>query len=170
MLDTHTYSHPCLPLILRSYALPYTHTHTHTQVAVYWRVGWWWHTPIPMLTLDCLHRYIFLLHVYRSVSLAHMRRYMQLVYLFYQRAKSLLSRDSRIADCTARHPGVERPFSSYILYGEHIHGTNYISSPNVFSELFHFPTYYNWDWGNLLFSLWGIFLACMFTHSDKLLA
>ena len=65
-----------------------------------------------MPTLDCLHRHIFLLHVYRSVSLSRMRRYMQLAYLFHQRAKSLLSRDSRIADCAVRHPGVERPFSS----------------------------------------------------------
>ena len=53
-----------------------------------------------MHTLDCLHRHIFLLHVYRSVSLARMRRYMQLAYLLHQCAKSLLSRDSRIADCT----------------------------------------------------------------------
>ena len=68
-----------------------------------------------MPTLDCLHRHIFLLHVYRSVSLARMRRYMQLAYLFYQCAKSLLSRDGRIADCTVRHPGVERPFFSFIL-------------------------------------------------------
>ena len=42
-----------------------------------------------------------------------MRRYMQLAYLFHKRAKSLLIRDSRIANCTVRHPGVERPFSSY---------------------------------------------------------
>ena len=38
---------------------------------------------------------------------------MQLAYLFHQCVKSLLSRDSRIADCTVRHPGVSRPFSSY---------------------------------------------------------
>ena len=69
-------------------------------------------TLILMPTLDCLHRLIFLLHVYRSVSLACMRRYMQLAYLFHQCAKSLLSRDGRIADCTVRHPGVERPFYS----------------------------------------------------------
>ena len=55
----------------------------------------------------------FLLHVYRSVSLAHMWRYMQLAYLFHQYAKSLLITDGRIADCTVRHPGVERLFSSY---------------------------------------------------------
>ena len=42
-----------------------------------------------------------------------MRRYMQLAYLFHQRVKSLLSTDSRIADCTWRHPGVEHPFSSF---------------------------------------------------------
>ena len=62
--------------------------------------------------LDCLHRRIFLLHVYRSVSLARMWRYMQLAYLFHQYAKSLLSTEGRIADCTVRHPGVERPFFS----------------------------------------------------------
>ena len=36
-------------------------------------------------------------------------------YLFHQCATSLLSRDSRIADYTVRHPGVERPFSSLLL-------------------------------------------------------
>ena len=36
----------------------------------------------------------------------------RMAYLFHQCATSLLSRDSRIADCTVRHPGVERPFSS----------------------------------------------------------
>ena len=65
-----------------------------------------------MSLLDCLHRHIFLLHVYRSISLAHMRRYMQLAYLFHQCAKSFLSRVSLIADCTVRHRCVERPFSS----------------------------------------------------------
>ena len=41
-----------------------------------------------------------------------MRRCMQLAYLFHQYAKSLLSTDGRIADCTVRPPGVERTFSS----------------------------------------------------------
>ena len=46
-----------------------------------------------------------------------MRLYMQLANLFHQCAISLLSRDGRIADCTVRHPGVERPFSrDYNLY------------------------------------------------------
>ena len=40
---------------------------------------------------------------------------MQLAYLFHQYAKSLLSTDGRIADRTVRHPGVERPFSSFII-------------------------------------------------------
>ena len=96
--------------------LTLTHHFTHTQVTVYWRFGWWWHTPIPMPTLDCLHRHIFLLHVYRSISLARMRSYMQLAYLFHQCAKSFLSGDSRIADCTVRHPGVERQFSSLYTF------------------------------------------------------
>ena len=63
-----------------------------------------------MPTLDCLHKHIFLLDVYRSVFLARMRRYKQLTYLFHQCATSLLSRDGRIV----RHPGVERPFSSLL--------------------------------------------------------
>ena len=65
-----------------------------------------------MGTLDCLHKHMFLLCIYRSVSLARMRRYTQLAYLFHQCATNLLSRDGRIADCTVRHPGVARPFSS----------------------------------------------------------
>ena len=40
---------------------------------------------------------------------------MQLAYLFHRYAKSLLSTDGRIADCTVRHPGVERPFPSFLL-------------------------------------------------------
>ena len=102
----------------------FTHTHAHrtsgarylqhlqecfyyTQVAVYWRFGWWWHT--------YTHKHIFLLYVYRSIFLALMRRYTQLVYLFHQCAKSLLSTDGCIADCTVRHPGMEPPFSSFFL-------------------------------------------------------
>ena len=73
------------------------------------------HTPIPMSMLDCLHKHIFLLHVYRNVTLARMRRYPQLAYLCHQCATSLLSRDGHTA-CTVRHPGVEIPFSSILLY------------------------------------------------------
>ena len=62
------------------------------------------------LTLDCLHKR--LLHAYKSVSLARMWRYTQLAYLLHQCATGLLSRDVRIADCTVRYPGLERPFSS----------------------------------------------------------
>ena len=40
----------------------------------------------------------------------------QLAYLFHQCAMSLLSRDSRIADCTVIHPGVERQFSILFIY------------------------------------------------------
>ena len=76
-----------------------THTHTHTHI----------HTLTP--TFGCAAKQ-FLFHVYRSISLSRMQRYMQLAYLFHQCATSLLSRDSRIADCTVRHLGVERPFSS----------------------------------------------------------
>ena len=62
----------------------------------------------------------FFFHVYRSVSLSRMRRYTQLAYLFHQCATNLLSRHSRLADCTVRHPGVERPFSSLFLFSQMI--------------------------------------------------
>ena len=39
-----------------------------------------------------------------------------IAYLFHLCAKSLLSRESLIADCTGRHTGVERPFSSLMCY------------------------------------------------------
>ena len=86
---------------------------THTQVAMNWSFfndDTHIHTPIP--TFGCVAKHIFLFHVYRCVSLARMRRYTQLAYLFHQCATSLLSRDRRIADRTVRHPSVERPFSS----------------------------------------------------------
>ena len=112
---------PCLlPLILRVHkhthasrgasfialpgALPlHTHTYIHTSSCVLEIRLMMIHTPMP--TLDGFHKHIFLFHVYRSVFLARMRRYTQLAYLFHQCATSL-RRDGRIADCTARHPGV----------------------------------------------------------------
>ena len=74
--------------------MPDTHTYTHLY-------------PRFIACIDT-----FLLHVYRSVSLARMWRYMQFAYLFHQYAKSFLSTDGRIADSAVRHPGVERTFSS----------------------------------------------------------
>ena len=60
-----------------------------------------------------------------------MRRYTQLAYLFHQCATSLLSRDSRIADCTVRHPGVERPFSSLAFsIGHTTHISNVVALRN----------------------------------------
>ena len=44
-----------------------THTHTRTHI-----------------TFDCVAQHIFLYHVYRSVSLARLRRYTQLAHLFHQ--------------------------------------------------------------------------------------
>ena len=88
--DTHTHTSSCVLEI----CLMMTHTYTH---------------PYPRLI--ALHN-SFLFHVYRSVSLACMWRYTQLAYLFHQCAMSLFSRDSHIADCTVRHPGVKHLFSS----------------------------------------------------------
>ena len=48
----------------------------------------------------------------RVCPASSLSRQQLLVYLFHQYAKSLLSADGRIADCTVRHPGVERLFSS----------------------------------------------------------
>ena len=94
--------------------MTHTHTHTHTSSCILEICLMMTHIythPYPCPRLIALHNTI-LFHVYRSVSLARMRCYMQIAYLFHQCATSLLSRDSRIADCTVRHPGVERPFSS----------------------------------------------------------
>ena len=121
MTDTHTYTHPCLLLILRvhrythvsgrffystsrSASITHTHTRTHTRLV-----------EICLMTNTHNHAHAWLrctTHVYRSVSLSRMRRYTQLAYLFHQCATSLLSRDGRIADCTVRHPSVKRSFSS----------------------------------------------------------
>ena len=90
------------------------HTYTHKQLCTGEICLMMIHIPIP--TLDCLHKHIFLLCVCRSVSLVRMRRYTQLAYLFHQCATNLLRRDGHIADCTVRHPGVERPFSSSMCF------------------------------------------------------
>ena len=88
------------------------------QVVFYWRFSWWYrahiHTHLCLIACTSTHAHdgAFFFHTYRSVSLTRVPRYTQLAYLFHQRGKSLLSRDSRIADCTVRHLGVERPFSS----------------------------------------------------------
>ena len=135
MPDTHTYTHSCPPLILRvhehtsdariyspSRSASITHTHTHAHI----------HTHTNSCLLEI---WLMMIHTYRHpypysrfiactdtyfsfrrVSLARMRRYMQLAYLFHQYAKSLLSTDGRTADCTVRHPGVELLFSSFYYY------------------------------------------------------
>ena len=95
-------------------------THTHTTSYELEICLMMTHThPYPRL-VTLQNTYLF--HVYRSVSLARMRRYTQLAYLFHQCATSLLSRDSCIADCTVRHPGVERPWSSFQEVGLKILG------------------------------------------------
>ena len=96
----------------RSATITHTHTHTHTQVAVYWKFGRWWHThpyPCPGL-IACTNIYFFFsftgaLPLHACLVARNWRPY-------FNCATSLLSRDSRIADCTVRHTGVERPFSS----------------------------------------------------------
>ena len=95
-----------------------THAHTSSCLMEIWFMMTHTshiHTPIPMPTLDCLHRRIFLFHAYRSGFFARIRRYTQLTYVFQQYATSFLSRDGRIDDCTVRHPDVERPFSSSLF-------------------------------------------------------
>ena len=80
-------------------------THTHSCLLEIWLMMTLTYTLIPMPTLDLLHKHI-------SSRLQERFSRTQLAYLFHQCATSLLSRDGRIADCTVRHPGVERPFSS----------------------------------------------------------
>ena len=87
-------------------------THTHISGRFSYSAFITYTHPYPCLRLiACINSY----HIYMSVSLARIRRYTQLAYLFHQCATSLLSRDGRIADCTVRHPGVERPFSCSTL-------------------------------------------------------
>ena len=109
--QTRTHTFQGAPLIALLGALP---LHAHTQLAVYERFSWWWHTH----THTHAHAWLlaqtyFLLHADRSISLACMRRYTQLAYLFHQCATSLLSRDGHIADCTVRYPSVKHSYSSF---------------------------------------------------------
>ena len=105
--NTHTHTSRGASFIALPVALL---LHTHTSSCVLKICLMMIHTPI--LMIDCVAQNIFLFHVYRSLSLACMRRYTQLAYLFHQCATSLFSRNSCIADCTVRHQGVECPFSS----------------------------------------------------------
>ena len=93
------------------------HTHTHKQLCTGDFFNDYTHSYICPRLIACTKTFFF--HVYRSVSLTRMPRYTQLAYLFHQCATSLLSRDGRIADCTVRHPGVERPFSSFLPFYNH---------------------------------------------------
>ena len=86
MKITHTYTHPCLPLILHVHKHTHTsrgtslialpgalplHTHTQKQVCTGDLLDDGTHiqTHITLATLDCLHKHLFLLHVYRSIPL-----------------------------------------------------------------------------------------------------
>ena len=75
---THTYAHPwsyvctnphthiwCAPFTALPGVLP-LHTHTSSCLLEIWLMMTHTYTPIPMPTLECLHKHIFLLHVYRS--------------------------------------------------------------------------------------------------------
>ena len=117
-VQTHTHTHTSRGASFKHFQACFHYTHTHKQLCsgYLFNDGTHIHTPIP-ITLDCLHKLIFLLHVYGSVSLTRMRRCTQLAYVFHQCATSLLSRDARIADCTLRHPCVELSFSSLTYVG-----------------------------------------------------
>ena len=103
-----------LPGTLLSHTHAHTHTHTHTHVAVYWRFDYWWYTHTRTYThahawLRCIPHFSFTLtgaFPLHACGVTHNWR----SYLFHQCATSRLSRDDRIADCTVRHPGVERFF------------------------------------------------------------
>ena len=86
---------------------------TYRQVAIYWRFGWWWQTHIHSPTVDYLQKHLFLFYVYMSVSLTRMQR--RNLRTYFTSVLRVLSRDGQIADCTVRQPGVEFPFSSFIL-------------------------------------------------------
>ena len=95
---THTYTYIQAQVAVLKNAVKMTGTYTHP-------------CSYPRLIAGTTHtlRYAFL-HDYRSVSLARMRRYTQLAYLFLQCQRSFLSTDDCIADWTVRHQSVELPF------------------------------------------------------------
>ena len=70
------------------------------------------HTPIS--TFVCVAKHISLSCLQERFSCTHAALHATGV-LIHQCATSLLSRDSRIADCTVRHPGVERPFFWFLM-------------------------------------------------------
>ena len=131
MTDRHTHTHTPMPTVDLTCAQTHSHisgrffystprstswhTHTHTHTSSY-------ELEICLtMTHTYTHSYprlVALQNTYFSSTFTEaflfhaLRRYTQLAYLFHQCATSFLSRDSRIADCTKRHPGVERPFSS----------------------------------------------------------
>ena len=76
-----------------------THAHTHNH-AFAWLLAPT-HTPLAFTGLIPLHAYSFTLNL--------------CTYFTRVGGVSLSSRNSHIADCAVRYPGVERPFSSIIL-------------------------------------------------------
>ena len=103
-----------IPTLSRQYNI-YIHFRVQSRVKI---TDTHTHTPVCTPTLDCLHK-----HTYTSwrVSLLQLQElflytaagYTQFDYLFHKCRTSLLNRNCRIADCTMKHPGVERPFSTY---------------------------------------------------------
>ena len=126
--ETRIYTYRCLPLILRVHkhtsrsapliailgAIP-LHTHISSCLQEIWLMMTDTYTPIHTHTrlIACTNTYFSF--TLTGASLARMRRYPQLAYLFHQCATSLLCRDGSIADftMTVTHPGAERQFSSF---------------------------------------------------------
>ena len=71
--SVHTHTHSVHTLTTHSHT-PHTHVprtrtppRTHSCLMAVWLMMAHTYTPIPMPTLDCLHKHLFLLHAYRSV-------------------------------------------------------------------------------------------------------
>ena len=88
----------------------HTHRHTHRQVSTGELVDDDTHPyPCPRL-IACSNTYFsFMFTGAFPLHAAALHATCVLI------SKSLLSRDGRMVDCTVKHPGVERPFSSYSL-------------------------------------------------------
>ena len=111
--DTHIRTDFWRASLAQGHLGKYTHRHKSTRPTHTYTTNTHTTLPYPCSRLiACTNT--FLLHDYRSVSLARMRRYTQLAYLFHQCVTSILSRDGRMADSTERRPG-ERLFSTYDL-------------------------------------------------------
>ena len=125
MPDRHTYTHSCPPLILcvhehthiwcvhlQPFQECFDNTHTHTSGCLLeiWLMMTHTYTHLYPRFIACTDAYFSFM--FTGAIPLHACGVTCNLRTYYTSMRSLLSTDGRIADCTVRHPGVERPFSS----------------------------------------------------------